>query len=82
MSASTLFLVTDLSPAQVRRIRDPLERARVARREADRHRQLVAAYRPITGEAVRELQAQGWSLARIAAALNLSKAGVEKLSKE
>lgn len=67
-----------MSPAQIRRISDPVRRAIAAGEAAEQVRAELADLR---AEAVWELRDQGWSYAQIGEAIGVSRGRAEAIAK-
>ncbi len=70
------------SPAELRAINDPIERAKalaVVSREAET---LVSELRQVRDETITDLRALGWGYDRIAAVTGMTKARVQQVVKQ
>jgi GntR family transcriptional regulator len=68
-------------PDTIRRIADPVERAKAATSAIAQTQQLAIEYSAITRAAVRELRASGLSLAQVADLLGVTRARIQQLEK-
>lgn len=70
-----------MTPVQIRRLSDPLARAKEAEGYINRGRDAVTEVETIRNNAISELSAAGWSERKIAKELGLSPARVHQLRK-
>jgi DNA-binding transcriptional regulator YiaG len=68
-------------PETIRAIADPTERALAAQAAVIESRALTSEYATITREAVREMRANGMSLAKVARSIGVTRTRVQQLEK-